>query len=70
MLLLVGLQGLKSLAKRVKTPFIGMIIFSLVKDRQDYRPVLFVCLTPNTPLFQLWCSRSKWNMDLKMIFSS
>ena len=27
-------------------------------------------LTPNTPLIQLWCARSKWNMDLKIIFSS
>ena len=27
-------------------------------------------LTPNRPLIQLWCPRSKWNMDLKIIFSS
>ena len=27
-------------------------------------------LTPNMPLIQLWCARSKWNMDLKIIFSS
>ena len=27
-------------------------------------------LTPNTPLIQLWCAQSKWNMDLKIIFSS
>ena len=26
-------------------------------------------LTPNTPLIQLWCARSQWNMDLKIIFS-
>ena len=29
-----------------------------------------VHLIPNTPLIQLWCARSKWNMDLKIIFSS
>ena len=27
-------------------------------------------LTPNMPLIQLWCARSKWNMDQKIIFSS
>ena len=25
-------------------------------------------LTPNTTLIQLWCARSKWNMDLKLVF--
>ena len=25
-------------------------------------------LTPNTPLIQLWGARSKWNMDLKLVF--
>ena len=25
-------------------------------------------LTPNSPLIQLWCARSKWNMDLKLVF--
>ena len=29
-----------------------------------------ISLTPNTPLIQLLCARSKWNMDLKIIFSS
>ena len=26
--------------------------------------------TVNTPLTQLWCARSKWSMDLKIILSS
>ena len=37
----------------------------------DYRYVKReMRLTPNMPLIQLWCARSKWNMDLKIIFSS
>ena len=32
--------------------------------------VLNKYLRPNTPLIQLWCARSKWNMDLKIIFPS
>ena len=28
----------------------------------------FVLLTPNTPLIQLWCTQSKWNMGLILVF--
>ena len=30
--------------------------------------LILTCLTSNTPLIQLWCARSKWNMDLKLVF--
>ena len=36
----------------------------------QFRPMVNQVLTPNGPLIQLWCARSKWNMDLKIIFSS
>ena len=37
-----------------------------------YHSILNICMafsfgsTPNMPLIQLWCARSKWNMDLKI----
>ena len=37
---------------------------------QKWQEMMFGLLTPNTPLIQLFCARSKWNMDLKIIFSS
>ena len=45
-----------------------------IKAREPFKTafsnVLFLIyyLTPNTPLIQLWCAWSKWNMDLKKYF--
>ena len=33
-----------------------------LKDRRA-NTIFFFCLTPNTPLIQLWCAQSKLNMD-------
>ena len=43
----------------------GQIFSRLLK-----KSLLFTNLTPYTPLIHLWCARSKWNMDLKIIFTS
>ena len=40
------------------------------KKQQDKGKLEQNCLIPNMPLILLWCARSQWNMDLKIIFSS
>ena len=56
-----------------------LIIIQVIEQKKDaslvcvdifYSFCLNMHLTPNTPLIQLWCARSKWNMDMKIIFSS
>ena len=43
---------------------------TIEQANQETKGKIIKYLTPNTPQIQLWCARSKWNMDLKIIFSS